>query len=88
MAWVERFTGEQPAAGQPAVQAIMSQWTWRDAAGAAAWLNENGTSAHYDAAVSAFLAAQRGRLDRETAQAWAKSIRDEKLREAQLSQVR
>jgi hypothetical protein len=86
--WVDRFTSEQPEAGRGAVRGIMAQWTTSDPASAAAWLNDHGTSPHYDDAVSTFLGAQRGRLDHETAQAWASSIHDEKLRQMLLNQLR
>jgi len=39
---------------------------------------------HYAVAVMAFLNAQCGRLDKETARGWARSIRDEKLRSVYL----
>lgn len=88
MTWIERFASEQPAAAKQAIQATMAQWSWKDPEAAATWLNQNGTSPNYDQAVSAFLTAQRNRVDAETARAWANSIHDDTLRAAHLKQIR
>jgi hypothetical protein len=88
MEWIERFTSELPAAGVAASWQTMQRWASTDPEAAANWLNQNGTSPHYDKAVSAFLQLQFNRIDKETARAWASSIRDEKLRVSHLQQIR